>query len=71
MARDKVIAAIGDAQVARVIHAGGGRLVNIVLRGLAGSGRARAGRLGVTRWSRKSRCPSLPRYIVSVLPWTL
>ncbi|HET7830004.1 MAG TPA: leucine--tRNA ligase [Candidatus Limnocylindrales bacterium] len=33
MARDKVIAAIGDAHVARVIHAGGGKLVNIVLRG--------------------------------------
>ena len=33
MARDKVATAIGDAQVARVIHAGGGRLVNIVLRG--------------------------------------
>ena len=33
MARDKVAAAIGEAQVARVIHAGGGRLVNIVLRG--------------------------------------
>ena len=33
MARDKVATAIGDAHVARVIHAGGGRLVNIVLRG--------------------------------------
>jgi leucyl-tRNA synthetase len=33
LARDKVATAIGDAQVARVIHAGGGRLVNIVLRG--------------------------------------
>jgi leucyl-tRNA synthetase len=33
MSRDKVVAAIGDAHVARVIHAGGGRLVNIVLRG--------------------------------------
>jgi len=32
MARDKVAASIGDAEVARVIHAGGGRLVNIVLR---------------------------------------
>jgi leucyl-tRNA synthetase len=32
MARDKVIAAIGERQVARLIHAGGGRLVNIVLR---------------------------------------
>jgi leucyl-tRNA synthetase len=33
MARDKVLGAIGDRQVARLIHAGGGRLVNIVLRG--------------------------------------
>jgi leucyl-tRNA synthetase len=33
MARDKVVAAIGDREVARIIHAGGGRLVNIVLRG--------------------------------------
>ncbi len=33
MARDKVVAAIGEKQVARLIHAGGGRLVNIVLRG--------------------------------------
>jgi len=33
MSRDKVIAAIGEAQVARVIYAGGGKLVNIVLRG--------------------------------------
>ncbi len=33
MARDKVAAAIGDRQVARIIHAGGGRLVNIVLKG--------------------------------------
>jgi hypothetical protein len=33
MSRDKVVAAIGEAHVARVIHAGGGRLVNIVLRG--------------------------------------
>jgi leucyl-tRNA synthetase len=32
LARDKVVAAIGDRQVARLIHAGGGRLVNIVLR---------------------------------------
>ncbi|MEO5964357.1 MAG: leucine--tRNA ligase [Candidatus Limnocylindrales bacterium] len=32
LARDKVIAAIGDVPVARIIHAGGGRLVNIVLR---------------------------------------
>jgi leucyl-tRNA synthetase len=33
MARDRVIAAIGEAHVARVIHAGGGKLVNIVLKG--------------------------------------
>ena len=33
MSRDKVIASIGDAQVARVVYAGGGKLVNIVLRG--------------------------------------
>ena len=33
MSRDKVIAAIGEGHVARVIHAGGGRLVNIVLKG--------------------------------------
>ena len=33
MSRDKVTAAIGDSQVARVIYAGGGKLVNIVLRG--------------------------------------
>ncbi|HEU0243700.1 MAG TPA: leucine--tRNA ligase [Candidatus Limnocylindrales bacterium] len=33
MSRDKVVAAIGDAQVARIIHAGGGKLVNIVIRG--------------------------------------
>jgi len=32
LSRDKVLAAIGDRQVARLIHAGGGRLVNIVLR---------------------------------------
>ena len=32
MSRDKVIAAIGARQVAKVIHAGGGRLVNIVTR---------------------------------------
>jgi len=32
LARDKVIAAIGDRKVARIIHAGGGRLINIVLR---------------------------------------
>jgi leucyl-tRNA synthetase len=33
LARDKVAAAIGGRAVARIIHAGGGRLVNIVLRG--------------------------------------
>jgi leucyl-tRNA synthetase len=33
LSRDKVVAAIGDRQVARLIHAGGGRLVNIVLKG--------------------------------------
>jgi leucyl-tRNA synthetase len=33
LARDKVAAAIGGRPVARIIHAGGGRLVNIVLRG--------------------------------------
>jgi leucyl-tRNA synthetase len=32
MARDKVVAAVGNRSVARVIHAGGGKLVNIVLR---------------------------------------
>ena len=32
MSRDKVLAAIGEREVARVIHAGGGRLVNIVLK---------------------------------------
>jgi leucyl-tRNA synthetase len=32
LARDKVVAAIADREVARMIHAGGGRLVNIVLR---------------------------------------
>ena len=32
LARDKVVAAIGEAQVARVIHAGG-KLVNIVVKG--------------------------------------
>jgi leucyl-tRNA synthetase len=32
LARDKVRAAIGDRRIARVIHAAGGRLVNIVLR---------------------------------------
>ena len=32
MARDKVVAAIAGRRVAKVIHAGGGRLVNIVLR---------------------------------------
>ena len=33
LSRDKVTAAIGGRPVARIIHAGGGRLVNIVLRG--------------------------------------
>ncbi len=33
MARDKVVAALGGRQPARVIHAGGGRLVNIVVKG--------------------------------------
>jgi leucyl-tRNA synthetase len=33
MSRDKVLAAIGERDVARLIHAGGGRLVNIVLKG--------------------------------------
>jgi leucyl-tRNA synthetase len=33
LARDKVVAALGDREPARIIHAGGGRLVNIVLRG--------------------------------------
>jgi leucyl-tRNA synthetase len=32
LARDKVIAAIGQGQVARVIHAGGGKLVNVVVK---------------------------------------
>jgi leucyl-tRNA synthetase len=32
LARDKVVTAIGDRAVARIIHAGGGRLVNVVLR---------------------------------------
>jgi leucyl-tRNA synthetase len=32
LARDKVVAAIGGRKVARIIHAGGGRLINIVLR---------------------------------------
>jgi leucyl-tRNA synthetase len=32
MARDKVVAAIGSSQVVRIIHAGGGKLVNIVIR---------------------------------------
>ncbi len=32
LSRDKVVAALGDRQPARIIHAGGGRLVNIVLR---------------------------------------
>ena len=33
MSRDKVVVAIGDRHVARLIHAGGGKLVNIVLKG--------------------------------------
>jgi leucyl-tRNA synthetase len=33
LSRDKVVAALGDREPARIIHAGGGRLVNIVLRG--------------------------------------
>jgi leucyl-tRNA synthetase len=33
LARDKIVAAIGERDVARLIHAGGGRLVNIVVRG--------------------------------------
>jgi leucyl-tRNA synthetase len=33
MSRDKVLAAIGERQVAKIIHAGGGRLVNVVLKG--------------------------------------
>jgi hypothetical protein len=33
LARDKVVAALGDREPARIIHAGGGRLVNIVLKG--------------------------------------
>ncbi|MEI7745342.1 MAG: class I tRNA ligase family protein, partial [Chloroflexota bacterium] len=33
MSRDKVVAAIGEMKVAKLIHAGGGKLVNIVLRG--------------------------------------
>ncbi len=32
MARDKVIAAVGEGKVARIIHAGGGKLVNIVVK---------------------------------------
>ena len=32
LSRDKVVVAIGDAQVGRIIHAGGGKLVNIVLK---------------------------------------
>ena len=31
LARDKVVATLGGKQPRRVIHAGGGRLVNIVL----------------------------------------
>ena len=33
LSRDKVVGAIGDHRVARIIHAGGGKLVNIVLKG--------------------------------------
>ena len=33
LSRDRVIAAMGGHEPARIIHAGGGRLVNIVLRG--------------------------------------
>jgi leucyl-tRNA synthetase len=33
MSRDKVLAAIGDRRVAKVIFAGGGKLVNVVLKG--------------------------------------
>ena len=33
LARDKVVAALGDREPARIIHAGGGKLVNVVLRG--------------------------------------
>jgi leucyl-tRNA synthetase len=33
LSRDKVVAAMADREPARIIHAGGGRLVNIVLRG--------------------------------------
>ena len=33
LARDKVVAALDGREPARIIHAGGGRLVNIVLRG--------------------------------------
>ena len=33
LSRDKVVAALGDREPARIIHAGGGRLVNIVLKG--------------------------------------
>jgi leucyl-tRNA synthetase len=32
LARDKVRAALGGSQPAKIIHAGGGRLVNIVVR---------------------------------------
>ena len=53
MARDKVVAAIGGAQVAQVIHAGGGKLVNIVLRGESRPGSPAAP--GVRPRSRKSR----------------
>ncbi len=33
LSRDKVVAAMGDHAPARIIHAGGGKLVNIVLKG--------------------------------------
>jgi len=33
MSRDKVVAAIGEKQVAKIIYAGGGKLVNVVLKG--------------------------------------
>ena len=33
LARPKVVAALGGATPVRIIHAGGGRLVNIVVRG--------------------------------------
>jgi leucyl-tRNA synthetase len=33
LSRDKVVAALDGREPARIIHAGGGKLVNIVLRG--------------------------------------